>query len=118
MRFWICSLLLLACVGCGEDATSEGSVGPCETRAADAAVRGQVAVPACNETLAGAEVELYDELLLNQLGSAVTDDAGEFTIPLPADGRYILTTRRGPYSGRSDAFACEGTCPYQVVLVQ
>jgi hypothetical protein len=111
-------LLVANAPGCGEQATGTEAVGPCEIASATDRVRGQVAVPACNETLTGAEVALFDELLLNQLGTATTDANGEFDIALPAAGRYILQAGRGPYTGRSEVFEVGATAPYQVILVQ
>ncbi len=117
-RLALC-LLILTLTACGDEgATGPAAVGPCGTAEASASVRGQVAVPACNETLVGAEVELYDELLLGKLSTGTTNADGEFSLPLPADGRYILLAGKGPYKGRSDVFAVAGTCPYQVIVVQ
>ena len=107
----------LALGGCGEDAGG-ASVEPCESREASASVRGQVTTPACTETIAGAEVELYDELLLNKLGTATSNSAGEFTLARPASGRYILLGKKGPYTARSAVFEVTETCPYQILTLQ
>ena len=81
-------------------------------------VRGQVAVSACTEVVTGVRVTLYDELLLNEMGSATTGADGEFSIPLPAPGRYVLTATKGVYNGASGVFDVGDRCPYQVVLLQ
>ena len=116
---WIAMVALLCCASCGEvPAATQAAPGPCEMRPAAASVQGQVAVASCNEVVIGATLTLWDELLRNELGREETNSDGEFSLALPAQGRYILTASKGAYSGTSEVFTVGGQCPYQVVVLR
>ena len=115
---FLVSVLVSFC-GCGE--TEDGSlapIGPCESRGEVDGIRGQVAVPACNTLVPGATVTLWDELRLNNLGTAETDVEGEFFLSAD-DGRYLLTAKKGPYQGPQTPAVFEvsgGRSDYQVIV--
>ena len=116
---WITMVTLLWCASCGDpSATNQAAPSPCGMRPAADSIRGQVAVASCTEVVPGATVTLWDELLRNELGRKQTNSEGEFILPLPAQGRYILTASKGAYSGTSEVFTVDGQCPYQVVVLR
>lgn len=126
---WLVTLTMTmaSLVACGDEeeegTTSERPDDPCASKGKTSGIWGRVVAPSCATFVSAPEVTLYDALQF-EVATTTGDDFGEFRFPasvLTGDGQYIVTVKKGPYSGpdRPMPFSVSGgQSDYQIVRLQ
>ncbi len=121
----LCAVVVVTVLGCGEDSgdgESGSNAAPCDPGQEGAGVNGRVAVPSCDKSVPFAEVVLLDQLQF-EVATTTANANGEFSFgagQLPSDGVYVLTARKGPFSGpdRPEPFeVASGRSSFQLIFL-